>query len=129
MNSELQKCDSVLLGLLFCSNGTILICTLQVTHGPINNYTCEIREDLYWPINTCVIHGRNSTSTQKKYFQLVPNNPVNEIKGVRFISSKVEVLTSDVCETLPIVTYFLAWDAGLMVADENAFAKCTKLDS
>lgn len=93
----------------------------ELIHGQINNYTC-----VSFSPNSCVLENLALTTFQKN-FQLIPNQPVNEIKNFRFSGSTVKVLTSDVCDALPFITHFSAGESSVTVVDENAFKNCTKL--
>lgn len=110
----------------------IIFCVfiLQTTLGQVTTYTCHINDFYFLPdnVNTCTLKHL-SLAIKEKNFQLVPNHDVTEIKGFNFFNSTVEVLTSDACDTLPFLSHFRVTDASLTIIDENAFEKCTKLET
>lgn len=94
----------------------------RVIHGEVKKFHCEIRD------KGCYLRGLNYTSVDK-YFLEHPYHPITEIEYVSMLDSKVEVLTGDICQTLPFVKEFFGRSMGLTFLDENAFEKCTKLES
>lgn len=104
-----------------------LFLLIQSINAQSDRFKCLISENPNWShIKTCFLNvGRNRTQTR---FQLEPNHPVWKIKGFTFESSQVDVLTSDVCETLPYVTHFAASGVGLRRIDTDSFRKCSRLE-
>lgn len=88
----------------------------------MQNYTCEISDE------TCILQNLYLTTTNK-HFQLEPNHVISKIEDVWIRASKIEVLTNDICQTLLYVKVFDSSKAGLIDVDENAFVKCTKLET
>lgn len=96
---------------------------VQKSFGEIQSYQCKQGILERW----CTISVVNHTSSQE-HFTLIPHRDVSEVKGVVFVEFQMEVLTEDVCDSLPNVDYFSAISLGLTSVDENALKKCTKLE-
>lgn len=91
----------------------------------LTTHSCEMYTK--WPsINVCLLRNLNLT-TDQKHFQLIPGHPVSKINGFRVISSRMEVVTREICETLPFLTYFEATEVGIASIEPDAFEKCPKL--
>lgn len=77
--------------------------------------------------NICSLRRLNVPSTQKN-FRVLPNQHVVDIRGLRFLQSNVEVLTSDVCDALSFVVCFDTRRLGLVDIEEDAFVNCARLE-
>lgn len=79
----------------------------------------------FWE-NSCALSFINLTAANKN-FGLILHRPQYLIQDFHFISSKLEVLTDDVCEALPFIRNFEACGLGLTSIETKAFKKCFKL--
>lgn len=111
---------------IFCAFLLIQTTLSQSFYSP-NNYTCKITTYFFWPFKFCILSGLNVT-TSRKHLRLEPKYAIEELNGVNFEDSEVQVLTSDVCDTLPFLTHILATEIGLTMIEEKAFQKCSKLE-
>lgn len=100
----------------------ILISLIQGAISEDQNYTCEISDDI------CILQNLHLTASDKN-FRLDPNKAITEINDVWIRTSKIEVLTDAFCQTLPYVKVFDGSKIGVSFVEENAFAKCTKLET
>lgn len=114
----------------------------QVIRGEVTTVTCEVIENVpesdftraenylrfdFISTNLCILQGLNMTSLDK-HFLPIPNHSVTDIDAVRIEKSKVEVLTGDICKTMPFIKVFGGASIGLRSIEENAFKECTKLE-
>uniref|UniRef100_A0A336LW35 CSON003032 protein n=1 Tax=Culicoides sonorensis TaxID=179676 RepID=A0A336LW35_CULSO len=76
--------------------------------------------------NTCVLRDLNLNSSNK-HFKLLTNQNFNIFRNVEFSNSKLEVLTSDICDSLSNLHVFFASNLGILVVEENALKNCKKL--
>lgn len=91
--------------------------------GKIPNYECrEGMEAIF-----CKLSYINRTSSDK-HFKVIPHLATSEINRAEILDSTMEILTEDVCDALPYVTYFAADNIGLIGLQRSAFEKCTKLE-
>lgn len=107
----------------------LLLLTQVTGEEQLKSFTCEISDE-FWPKNklTCTLKGLNLTSDVKNFHLDPKTTAVTDIKGFGIENSKLEVLTSYVCETLPFLTTFNVKGVGLVAVDVNALDKCTKLE-
>lgn len=110
---------AIIIFLIFCPF------LIKVTRGSVKNYTCEY-SIFTKDTNICYLKHLNVTSSEK-LFRLVPRQPVREIEVLVIWSSKVAVLTSDICETLRYLKIFRIPSVGLTSVEADAFQKCPHL--
>lgn len=99
---------------------------ISATQGKVKFYNCEIKLHFTNGHSTCILKDLNVTSAEK-HFLLQTTQSVNDTVAVQIENSKIEVLTGDICESLPFVKLYDASEVGLSSVEENAFGKCTKM--
>lgn len=106
----------------------------------LKSYTCEIIQNVHeshlkqlnnhkYFLNTtlCILEGLNVTSSDK-HFLVVAYFPIEQIDAVWIRESRLEVLTDDICRTLPFLKLFIAHRQGVAIVEENAFKPCAKME-
>lgn len=76
--------------------------------------------------SNCVLFWLNLKGSNKN-FKVIPHLELSAIDEFKFLDSKIEILTGDVCMALPYIKNFYAAELGLTAVEENAFKKCTKM--
>lgn len=117
----------------------ILIFTIfiQVIHCEVKTYTCKVIEkepdtttNIYdsgiWSATFCVLKGLNVISSDKLSLRAAKQT-INKIDAIEIKLSKLEVLTDDICKSLPFIRLFDVRSVGLTAIEENAFEECTNL--
>lgn len=96
------------------------------------HYRCEVIKANWWlgqipTRNICSLRHVQIPSFRKDV-RVLPHWEVTSIKGLRFLHSKMEVLTSDFCETLPFLVCFDTRRLGLVSVDSDVFEMCAELE-
>uniref|UniRef100_A0A336LNH1 CSON009147 protein n=1 Tax=Culicoides sonorensis TaxID=179676 RepID=A0A336LNH1_CULSO len=100
----------------------ILTLTLIIAEHSESKVTCSPGKATSCVITNIVLKESN------KNFILIPHySQIMNIGSISFVTSKVEVLSSNICDTLRFITKFNASNLELVAVDENTFMNCSNL--